>query len=203
MGSSLGLTILDHTNKLIVITFRGTHSSRDWLTDFNFLLSDADDVCKRCQAHSGFLGSWRGVRDVVLTEWKTLVAGYPTYQTVVTGHSLGGAIATLSAAQMKRMVPDASLYLFTYGSPRVGDGKFAKYVEEVLGGRHFRVTHLNDPVPKLPLCWPGFVSEWKSRYTFETPADASCLNARYIPDPSTRSLVHTLREHYQQTLPLY
>lgn len=151
-----GLVMLDHTNQLIVVSFRGTHTSRDWLTDLDFLLYDASDICVGCQAHSGFLGSWRGVRKIVLNDWNNLRANYPTYKTVVTGHSLGGALANLCAAQMKKMVPNAKVYLFTFGSPRVGNDEFAEYIETVLGWRNFRVTHLNDPVPQLPPQWPGF-----------------------------------------------
>lgn len=148
--------MLDHTNHLLSVSFRGTHTNRDWLTDLNFLLQPADDLCKSCQAHSGFLGSWRGVRKIVLDERSALRSKYPGYQTVATGHSLGGALATLCAAQMKKVAPAESVYLFTYGSPRVGDDGFAAFVDKTFGWKHYRVTHLNDPIPRLPPQWAGF-----------------------------------------------
>lgn len=51
----------------------------------------------------------------------------------VTGHSLGGAIATLTAARMieeGRTTPE-QLKLYTFGSPRVGDLDFARSVDNV------------------------------------------------------------------------
>jgi hypothetical protein len=66
---------------------------------------------------------------------------------VVTGHSLGGAVATLAAAYLRASGTAVSLY--TYGSPRVGNAAFADFVSAQPGGE-IRVTHLDDPVPKLP-----------------------------------------------------
>ena len=48
--------------------------------------------------------------------------------------------------------------LYTFGSPRVGDGKFAVWFDERFGNSNFkaRVTHNRDPVPHLPLIDMGF-----------------------------------------------
>lgn len=175
-SQTTGLIMLDHTNKLIIVSFRGTHTTRDWLTDLSFLLSDAGDICKGCQAHSGFLDSWRGVRNIVLNEWNALRANYSSYQTVAVGHSLGGALAALCAAQMKTSVPNASVYLFTYGSPRVGNEELASYIETVLGWRNFRVTHLNDPVPRLPGRALGFAHPGPE-YSITSPHFPGVLSA--------------------------
>lgn len=50
------------------------------------------------------------------------------------------------------------MYQYTYGAPRVGNQKLADYVQtpkEKLG-ENFRVTHYNDPVPRLPPTVMGF-----------------------------------------------
>lgn len=71
----------------------------------------------------------------------------PSYPVVATGHSLGGAVATLAAAYLRAAGTPVDLY--TYGSPRVGNDAFANFVSGQ-AGLETRVTHLDDPVPRLP-----------------------------------------------------
>lgn len=76
---------------------------------------------------------------------------HPSFGVVVTGHSLGGAVATIAAAYLRQQPASAptTVDLITYGSPRVGNNAFAGFVT-AQPGAEFRVTHLDDPVPKLP-----------------------------------------------------
>lgn len=85
---------------------------------------------------------------------KQASTSFPDYQIVVTGHSLGAAIATLAAAQLRNSGYTVALYNF--GSPRVGGTKISSYITNQPGG-NYRVTHWNDPVPKLPLLTMGYV----------------------------------------------
>jgi pimeloyl-ACP methyl ester carboxylesterase len=75
----------------------------------------------------------------------------------VAGHSLGAAVATHAAAYLLNSKIAVS-ELYTFGSPRVGDPKFAEWFSQAFGAQRFkaRVTHKRDPVPHLPnLDW-GF-----------------------------------------------
>jgi len=65
--------------------------------------------------HSGFLLAYNTVALTVLDTINAQVAAYPSYQIVVVGHSLGGAIASIAALSIKAAVPNAPLKLFTYG----------------------------------------------------------------------------------------
>ena len=76
-------------------------------------------------------------------------AARPTYAVVVTGHSLGGAVATLTAAATLRRAGYAA-DLYTFGSPRVGNAVFARAVTELDFGAEYRLTHEADPIPRLP-----------------------------------------------------
>jgi len=42
-------------------------------------------------------------------------------QFYISGHSLGGAIATLAAYEISRLYPDHAVIIYTFGSPRVGN----------------------------------------------------------------------------------
>lgn len=66
---------------------------------------------------------------------------------MVTGHSLGGAIATLAAAYLRQAGHPCDLY--PYGSPRVGNLALASFIT-AQEGNEYRITHTDDPVPKLP-----------------------------------------------------
>ncbi|CAN0306134.1 unnamed protein product, partial [Ectocarpus fasciculatus] len=39
----------------------------------------------------------------------------------ITGHSLGGALATLAALDHRRRYPEAKVTMYNFGSPRVGN----------------------------------------------------------------------------------
>ena len=68
---------------------------------------------------------------------------------LITGHSLGGALALLCAHRLAlQTVPIHSVH--TFGQPRVGDHAFAAAYDSLLGDRTYRVVNQNDVVPRLP-----------------------------------------------------
>lgn len=67
---------------------------------------------------------------------------------VFAGHSLGGAIATITA---ERFSKDSHVHkLFTLGCPRVGNSVFAAVLEERLGDSIVRYQNRNDPICLMP-----------------------------------------------------
>ncbi|KAF1833829.1 alpha/beta-hydrolase [Decorospora gaudefroyi] len=148
-----GFVAVDHTNQLIVISFRGSTSIDTWRTNLDFGTTTTD-ICSGCTAHRGFWQSWLDARDRVVSAVKQASAAFPTYQIAVTGHSLGGAIATLAAANLRNAGYTVALYSF--GAPRIGGSRISTYITNQSGG-NYRVTHWNDPVPKLPLLTMGYV----------------------------------------------
>eukprot|EP00250_Pteridium_aquilinum_P021261 c25073_g2_i2 orf=1584-2525(+) len=75
----------------------------------------------------------------------------------ITGHSLGGALATVFSALLLAEGSDACPNLggiFTFGQPRVGDAKFANFMEKRLcrsnARKYFRVVYRTDVVPRVP-----------------------------------------------------
>lgn len=112
------------------------------------------DLCKGCTAHRGFWHSWLDARTQVLLAIKNAVQLHPNYKIVATGHSLGGAIATLATSQLRNEGYDVALY--TFGAPRIAGTTLSTYITNQPGG-NFRVTHWNDPVPRLPPRFMSFV----------------------------------------------
>lgn len=61
----------------------------------------------------------------------------PNLRISVTGHSLGGAQASLAAVHLIKegIVPQAKLELYTFGQPRVGNSQFAFEFDRVRQSR--------------------------------------------------------------------
>lgn len=92
--------------------------------------------------HTGFYRALRSVWEQV-SEFIDSVDKKPIW---VTGHSLGGAIATLLAYKY----PEQIRGLYTYGSPCVGTTKFAdKFNLQAVAKHSFRYVHGNDFVAKV------------------------------------------------------
>lgn len=111
-----------------------------------FAFSDCSLV-SGCQIHTGFGAAWSEVSSAVTSGVAAAKKANPSYTVVATGHSLGGAVATLAAAYLR--ASGTAVDLYTYGSPRVGNDVFANFVS-AQSGLEIRVTHLDDPVPRLP-----------------------------------------------------
>lgn len=79
-----------------------------------------------------------------------------TKKLYITGHSLGGAMATIAASRLK----DKATCLYTYGSPRVGSRTFVKSFDVP----HYRHVNNNDVVVKVPFAFLGYRHHGTLRY---------------------------------------
>lgn len=147
-----GYVAVDHARREIVLSIRGSNNIRNFVTDIIFAFQNCDLVDK-CRVHSGFAASWDEIANDATRAMKTARDANPDYKFIVTGHSLGGAVATLAAAYLRRsgFVADA----YTFGAPRVGNDHFANFMTSLPGGQ-WRVTHRDDPVPRLPPIFLGY-----------------------------------------------
>lgn len=127
------------------------------------------DLVSGCKIHDGFGNAWDEISSDTISTVASALSANPGYTVVATGHSLGGAVATLAAAYLRKAGYACELY--TYGSPRVGNNAFATYVSNQVGGE-YRVTHLADLVPRLPPMLFGYrhtnVEYWLSNGDSET-----------------------------------
>ncbi|KAL7893781.1 Alpha/Beta hydrolase protein [Trichoderma sp. SZMC 28014] len=141
-----GFVAVDSAHQLIVLSVRGSNNLRNFITDVTFAFSDCS-FADGCEVHDGFNDAWNEIADAATAAIAQAVAANPGFSIVTTGHSLGGAVATLAAASLRTQ--GYSIDIYTYGSPRVGNDVFANFVTAQPGGE-FRVTHVDDPVPRLP-----------------------------------------------------
>lgn len=147
-----GFIARDDLTKRIIISIRGTESFPNVLVDAMTFLSPPGVIptCPSCQIHSGFWIAWRAVQQTVEPAIENQLYQYPDYQVIVTGHSLGAAVAALLGLSYEIRGRDP--IVVTFGQPRVGNSDFAAYMDSLLvdTGKLMRVTHGNDPVVHIP-----------------------------------------------------
>lgn len=68
---------------------------------------------------------------------------------IVTGHSLGSAMATLAVLDVARLYGTVNQF-YSFGSPRVGNKYFSKYFKTLVPYGN-RVVHSHDIVPHVPM----------------------------------------------------
>ncbi|RGB28340.1 Alpha/Beta hydrolase protein [Rhizophagus diaphanus] len=143
--------------QLIVVAFRGTvpGSIKNYITDF-IITHDSWELAPGTLVHRGFLYAWEQIQPQVTDDLLKLIRENPDYKVGFTGHSLGAALATFSALDAIYKAPELAnnekLFLSTFGQPRVGDEKFAKFVDERI--KAVRTIVRGDPIPRMPPSWP-------------------------------------------------
>jgi hypothetical protein len=144
----------------LVVVFRGTRLQTHTLLDVaEVVLLNQDDLWidsqflpRVCRAggrvHHGFLTAYAEVRERLDAMVRAKRRGQKIW---LTGHSLGGALATMAAAHLD---PALIQGIYTYGCPRVGDGAFARVLPQ---RSHYRFVHRDDWVPTVPPELLGYV----------------------------------------------
>lgn len=130
--------------RVACLVFRGTLDPADVVSDAQFLaVRWRKQDASKGYVHQGFKAAlnrvWTGVAAAL---------GEIPYPVFYTGHSLGGALATLAAARAlhRQEVPNPAA-LYTFGSPRTGDAGFG---QSLAGLFHCRVVNEHDLVAGVP-----------------------------------------------------
>jgi triacylglycerol lipase len=138
-----------------VVAFRGTQPGRamDWFVDLNAIQRPWDHRVGR--VHGGFYDALKAIWGAVLPDARRVLPerlrtrGQRTVW--MTGHSLGGALAELCAAQAALVEGIPVQGVYTFGQPRVGTSEFARTMHDTFGARIYRIVNDRDIVPRVPL----------------------------------------------------
>jgi hypothetical protein len=142
----------------IIVACRGTlppslhdlPSVYDWIQDFfaEPTTSTSGPYKVPGQVHSGFFDATTAVADQVSSLVKTLNPG-PNNPVYVTGHSKGGAVASILAYILSQNMGIPNVQpLVTFASPKPGDASFQAGFQSVLSQTRFE--NYDDLVPLLP-----------------------------------------------------
>jgi hypothetical protein len=189
-----------------VLAIRGTESIIEWLDDFTTIsavqMPDFGGevgsgfyqiyrtlrvVCPQrgnAQARKILIGSFAEQVADTMTECYSEKIKHPEF--VVTGHSLGAALATLYVAENsiapKRPIP----LICTFASPFVGDEAFASKFDK-LGIPSWRIVNEPDLVPKAP------------RYSIIPPLAYQHVRTEYLCNSTASAVQSWACYHYLET----
>ncbi|WOK95356.1 hypothetical protein Cni_G04063 [Canna indica] len=154
----------------VVISYRGTATILEWMENFQTALTHLPapefGSAKPVGIQRGFWSLFtsamphcRSLRDQVREEIRRLIDKYSgrghgmPLSLTVTGHSLGAALAVLTAYDITTAFQDAPMVtVLSFGGPRVGNASFCRGLEQK-GTKVLRIVNTQDIVTKLP----GFV----------------------------------------------
>jgi predicted lipase len=153
-------------NDITYIVFRGTEKKfRDIFTDLWAFKKELPFKNKKgIRVHRGFLDAYMSVRDEILTK----VLELNSKRIIITGHSLGGALATLCGVDLQKnsIVHWHNLHLATFGSPKVGNRKFKKSFNNRVFSYDRYVNRL-DLVPLMPFSCSAVGKKVKAIHKFK------------------------------------
>ena len=82
---------------------------------------------------------------------------HPDYRVIVTGHSLGGALAIIAATDLRKSFAGFSnIELYSFGAPRPGNGEAVKFMTKQ-SDKSYRITSNKDPIPRIPWTMWGYM----------------------------------------------
>ena len=139
----------------IFIGFRGSSNIQNWISNIKIILIHpyADNSIA---VDKGFYDLYDILKPDVMSIISDMTRKYGTKKLFITGHSLGGALATISAFDiMYNVFPYDVSYLITFGSPRVGNVYFSDYFN-AYSIYSKRITHYYDIVPHVPEEFLGY-----------------------------------------------
>jgi hypothetical protein len=146
-GAQVGIT-LSHSEKRISVIFRGSNQAVDWLHDFMICKKDLDDGKK---VHLGF---WKtlmkeNLYEKLKKELKENIEEHTDYGVYISGHSLGGGLATLFG-YLFGLENEKKLTIISFASPRVGNQEWSNKFNTMNNIRHYRVVNEKDVVTAMP-----------------------------------------------------
>lgn len=198
----------------IVISFRGAKDFSAWIQSIRSVKEPSpwpDKENPGARVHTSFLDHYSDIAATVRSAVMVLTKRYPSARMVVIGHSLGGAVATLCAADLKfHLGWSSKIELVTFESPRVGNLQFANFMSHIFQLAQVdpntssevmtrRITNRDDPVPTIPVDWLDF-SHVAQEIWVNLGGEAQVCNPAEFEDPNcSRSVLNPadLDDHFR------
>lgn len=120
---TFGFATYNSRDNEIVLAFRGTNGADflNWMTNLVYYRVQYEDVVDSF-VHSGFYTAYTAVAGQVREAMSGLIALNPTAPILITGHSMGAALATFAILDLKKNLKFTNtIRFYSFGSPRVGN----------------------------------------------------------------------------------
>ena len=190
-----------HGDGDIILAFHGTQDMSDVKVDLNFPMMATNSIgLKEGYAHQGFLQRYMESRESItdiLQLFASEIAKDKRLNVMVTGHSLGGALAQIAAIDLNNNIlptlhKNANIELITFNAPRAFDFTAAAGFNKILGDKTIRLWRSHDPVSAVAPGLMGFKHvglscKMPSKYT--NPAANHGLDLMYADAHSEECIV--------------
>ncbi|XP_037415681.1 probable feruloyl esterase A [Triticum dicoccoides] len=172
----------------VIVVFRGTqeNSIQNWIEDLLWKQLDLDyPGMPEAMVHRGFYSAYHNttIRDGIVSGIQKTRKLHGDVPIMVTGHSMGAAMASFCALDLVVNYGLDDVKLMTFGQPRVGNAAFASYFKRYLP-HAIRVTNANDIVPHLPPYFSFFPQKTYHHFPREV----------WVHDVGLGSLVYTVEQ---------
>jgi predicted lipase len=144
------MSILYYSQNLniLLLSFSGTRYISEWIDDLDFAQVNPESITnnKDIMVHKQHYKMYDSLRDELINFIKNI--GDPKTTFVITGHSLGGSLASICFLDLilNNIAPNKVLY--TFGAPRTGNVAFSDIISKNVS---FRIANTSDIVPDFPL----------------------------------------------------
>lgn len=186
---------LAKNNEFAVLSFRGTQPDKweDIRTDIRVLKLRTVDG----RVHIGFKKAFDDVKDAIVIELRKHLGEMPLY---ITGHSLGAALATVAVQEIEEEFNDQVAACYTFGSPRVGDGKYERAIKVPF----YRIVNTTDIVTLIPFLLGTFVHVGDTRYLSRRKINDVYVLYRGIPSLTRffESIIETVSALFHLSNPI-
>ena len=191
--SLIGTLGYNEFHKCITISFRGTQSLSDWCNNMTFSQTKVTDINKEIFLHGGYMSIFEHLKQDLSDKLNAISLTLNDNEKedltiLLTGHSLGGAVASVTVPYIKKIFPKSQIKLVTFGAPKVGKQNYNNWLQE----NNIEVTSFvrkTDPAPYAPAslrnCMLGTVIYLHHFYHFIWP------------------LVHDMRYYFKAMLDMY
>lgn len=176
-----GYIAIDHMRKVILLTFRGSSTRTDWLHDFRLypepykpfssksymrkIQKGELTECIDCKVHSGFSKFLKTVHEKFIKKVDVIFEKHSNYNLVISGHSLGAAIAILAGIEFK--IRGFNPMVMNYAQPKMFNSQMVQWINELFdveeldeinrrtgvlnfSSGYYRIIHKNDYIINLP-----------------------------------------------------
>lgn len=200
IAGTYGYVAYNNKTDTIIAAFRGTVNNANFNEDVDFYKIQYPLAPEGALAHEGFYHAYQTLSRQVIAAASQYRDEHPSAKFIITGHSLGAALSTFAALDIKEQLkPATETTFYTYGSPRVGNDLFADYIfSHYPNGTYQRIVHTNDIYTHMPFTSFGFKHAGDEVW-YDTDLDYSaylvCKNQPGVPEnPNCSSTLFYLEQ---------
>lgn len=171
--------IVTTIGRTVFLAFQGTTNAADWINNLTADLSARGTG----NWHMGFSSIALKTFPEIGKHVKSLLETKDYDDVIITGHSLGGALAVVYCELFKAENPNFPIHtLVTFGQPRVGNKLFMTdfFAREI---PFYRFYNVNDIVPDVPS--PFGKSDWHHGEGIQMTEDALSFNTSIYDQSAT------------------